>query len=501
MIEQAMRDRYFELVKAYIARQEEQQLARAAQLGRDFAGAGILPNAIIELHDAALRRLAEEAPGSMLLAAVLPASALVTEVFTAYSLALHERDDPLQEETSACEKAEERLRESEERYRTLFEQSRDAIYLSPREGRFITAKKSMLDLFGHSGEETLELDVRRIYADSADRDTFQREIEEKGSVKDYEVRFLKKDGTQIDCLLTATARRADDGSILGYQGIIRDVTEQKKAEQALRASEQFSSSPISNAPIPLLVANPDSSLRYVNPALTQLTGFSPSELLGKKAPYPWWTEETLEEINGGRGTKYAGRVADTMLEAIEGGALEASQTKQGNRNEAAGTWWRPTYDREAAYPGAGRRPQAGQDTGGYPGAEGLPGRARLLRTAGLGEGETDSVRPFPHRHKNAGNERRGGAQRDQGEILPAAGDTGHGLPPGDERSHTGCPGDRRLYLPVQAPPNRRTAPGPGRAAQAGPEPHTGAADGEGLTGAPSLSVIASRRRGNLRDAR
>jgi len=50
-----------------------------------------------------------------------------------------------------------------------------------------------------------------------------------------------------------------------------------------------------NTPIPLLVANPDSSLRYVNPALMQLTGFSPSELLGKKAPYPWWTEETLDK--------------------------------------------------------------------------------------------------------------------------------------------------------------------------------------------------------------
>ena len=191
--------------------------------------------------------------------------------------------------------AEEALRKSEEKYRSLFEQSRDAIYFTTRAGSFADINQSMLDLFGYSREEMLELDVRNTYVERADRDRFQQEIEQKGSVVDYEVALRKKDGTPMDCLLTATARRADDGSILGYQGIMRDVTEQKKAEQALRASEEFSSSLMKNAPTPLLVANPDSSLRYVNPALTRLTGFSPSELLGKKAPYPWWTEETLEK--------------------------------------------------------------------------------------------------------------------------------------------------------------------------------------------------------------
>ncbi len=193
------------------------------------------------------------------------------------------------------QEAEDKLRKSEERYRSLFEQSRDAIYMSPKEGRFIDGNQAMLDLFGYTREEMLETDARDIYVEPADRERFRQEIEQKGSVLDYEVLFRKKDGTPMDCLLTATLRRAEDGSILGYQGIIRDITERKKAEEALRASEEFSSSLMKNAPTPLLVANPDSSLRYVNPALTQLTGFSPSELLGKKAPYPWWTEETLEK--------------------------------------------------------------------------------------------------------------------------------------------------------------------------------------------------------------
>lgn len=190
---------------------------------------------------------------------------------------------------------QEELRKSEEKYRRLFEQSRDAIYITTREGRFIDANQAMLDLFGYHRGEMLATDVRKIYVDQADRDRFQQEIESKGSVIDYEVRFRKRDETPMDCLLTATMRKAEDGSILGYQGVIRDITERKKAEEALRASEEFSSSLMKNAPTPLLVANADSTLRYVNSALTQLTGFSPSELLGKKAPYPWWTEETLDK--------------------------------------------------------------------------------------------------------------------------------------------------------------------------------------------------------------
>jgi len=193
------------------------------------------------------------------------------------------------------QEAEDKLRKSEQKYRSLFEQSRDAIYITTQEGGFIDVNQSMLELFGYSREEMLETGVKNTYVEPADRDRFQQEMEQKGSLVDYEVALRKKDGTRMDCLLTATMRKAEDGSIAGYQGVIRDITERKKAEEMLRASEEFSSSLMKNAPTPLLVANPDSTLRYVNPALTQLTGFSPSELLGKKAPYPWWTEETLQK--------------------------------------------------------------------------------------------------------------------------------------------------------------------------------------------------------------
>jgi PAS domain S-box-containing protein len=66
-------------------------------------------------------------------------------------------------------------------------------------------------------------------------------------------------------------------------------------EKALRESEEFCSRLLNNSPNPMLVINLDTSVKYVNPALERLTGFSSAELIGCKAPYPWWTEETLQK--------------------------------------------------------------------------------------------------------------------------------------------------------------------------------------------------------------
>ncbi len=136
--------------------------------------------------------------------------------------------------------AEETLRESEEKYRTLFTESRDALFISSRDGKLIDANQSFLDLFSYTREEAIGLDVRKTYVNPDDRLKYQQEMEQKGAVRDYELKLRKKDGTEIDCLLTATARRTKDGSILGYHGFIHNITERKRAEEERREMEQKS---------------------------------------------------------------------------------------------------------------------------------------------------------------------------------------------------------------------------------------------------------------------
>ncbi|MFZ3106371.1 MAG: HD domain-containing phosphohydrolase [Candidatus Hydromicrobium sp.] len=74
------------------------------------------------------------------------------------------------------------------------------------------------------------------------------------------------------------------------EGFIIDITDRKQAEESLKENEEFNKSILENSPSPILIINPDKSIRYVNPALEKITGFSFKEIisLGKKTPYPWW---------------------------------------------------------------------------------------------------------------------------------------------------------------------------------------------------------------------
>ena len=143
------------------------------------------------------------------------------------------------EDITDRKRGEQALRESEEKYRTLFEESIDAVYITTREGILIDANQAFLDLFGFSREEARNMEILQIYTDAADRKRFQEEIERKGSLKDYEVSFRKKDGTKIEGLLTSTVRRDKDGKLLGYQGIIRDVTEHKQLQKQLLQAQKM----------------------------------------------------------------------------------------------------------------------------------------------------------------------------------------------------------------------------------------------------------------------
>ncbi len=131
-------------------------------------------------------------------------------------------------------RAEEALRESEEKYRRLFEESKDVIYLTTPDGKWIDINPSGVELFGFSSkEELLPTAVTDLYFNPEDRRTFQRCVEEEGFVKDFELLLKRKDGEKLMVLLTADAVRDDAGRIVAYRGIIRDVTKQKQLEKQL----------------------------------------------------------------------------------------------------------------------------------------------------------------------------------------------------------------------------------------------------------------------------
>ena len=136
------------------------------------------------------------------------------------------------------------LKESEEKYRGIFEKSADAIYISTEDGKLLDINEAGEKLFGYTREELLNMDVSNLYANKNDRIRFQRDIKKKGYVKDYEVKLKRKDGKVIDCLLSSTMIKK--GNKIYYQGIIRDITPMKEAKKQIEMYNSLLRHDISN---------------------------------------------------------------------------------------------------------------------------------------------------------------------------------------------------------------------------------------------------------------
>ncbi len=196
--------------------------------------------------------------------------------------------------------AEKELRESEVKYRGLVTNVKLGVFRSTqgRAGKFLEANPAMVEITGYSRKELLQMNVSDLYAHPEKREATLEEIATRRGKATRELHLRKKDGTEIVVSDTKVAVRDDAGKIIYFDGIIEDITERKQAEKALRESGQFSSNLLTNASNPIIVVNPDTSIRYVNPALEKLTGCSAAEVVGRKAPFPWWTEETLRQASG-----------------------------------------------------------------------------------------------------------------------------------------------------------------------------------------------------------
>ena len=156
----------------------------------------------------------------------------IEELATEFNLMAEQVKGSYEElEQRVAERTEE-LGESEERYRTLFEESGEAIFISD-DSKIVAVNQAALDMFEFTRADAIGSYTADRYADPADQLRFREEVTHAGAVRDFEVKLLKKDGTPMDCLLTASLRPSPDGTASGeIQGIVRDVTQSKLAEEA-----------------------------------------------------------------------------------------------------------------------------------------------------------------------------------------------------------------------------------------------------------------------------
>ena len=135
---------------------------------------------------------------------------------------------------------ENALRESEEKYRSLFEESLDGLFISNAAGNFIDINQKVIRMFGYdSKEEMLALDLDKdIYAYPADKANIFAFVDKKGFAE-LEVIIRKKSGERITTLCSYTAVKDKNGTITSYRGMIRDITEKKKSEELIWRQANF----------------------------------------------------------------------------------------------------------------------------------------------------------------------------------------------------------------------------------------------------------------------
>ena len=127
-------------------------------------------------------------------------------------------------------------RQAENKFRMLFENVQEGIFISTPEGRFLDFNKALMNILGYeSREELLSVDIAsKLYIHSEEREHLKRLLREHGEVNDFEFHFRRHDGESRIAHESSYVTRDDSGAIVAYQGFLLDVTDRKLAEMEIR---------------------------------------------------------------------------------------------------------------------------------------------------------------------------------------------------------------------------------------------------------------------------
>jgi PAS domain S-box-containing protein len=131
----------------------------------------------------------------------------------------------------------------EEKYSHLFTEIEDIVFISNPEGRFIDINPAGAKMFGYSSvKEVMDLDIQKaFYVNPKDREKYKNEMQTKGRVKDYELIIKNKKGEDVYVSETSSAVKDENGVVIAYQGILRDVTYQRQLEHRLFQAKKMES--------------------------------------------------------------------------------------------------------------------------------------------------------------------------------------------------------------------------------------------------------------------
>ncbi|MFK8054140.1 MAG: EAL domain-containing protein [Woeseiaceae bacterium] len=190
------------------------------------------------------------------------------------------------------DRSKQDLLQSEGRFRGLFENVVESVYIADTGGRIIAANPAMVEMLGFDDEAELLGSVTRenTYQSSKDMQRFVREIEEHGEVRRLEAVMVRRDGTPIDVIENARAVVYPDGQCC-IEGTISDISDRKRAERRIFAEKERAEVTLKSIGDGVITTDSEGHIEYLNPVAEALTGFSMRALSGEPV------EELLTLVN------------------------------------------------------------------------------------------------------------------------------------------------------------------------------------------------------------
>ncbi|MDB6109568.1 MAG: hypothetical protein JWR69_1318 [Pedosphaera sp.] len=220
----------------------------------------------------------------------------------------------LEQEIEKHRQAEERWHKSEERYRSLYESTPVMMHSIDGNGRLLSVSNCWLEALGYTRAEVIgRKSVEFLTPDCQQyaRDVALPEYFKAGVCKDIPYQFVKKNGEILDILLSAIAEKDGHGNIVCSLAVLTQVTERKRAEEALRQSEERYRA-LAEATFDAVVIHEKGVALDVNHSICEMFGYEPEELLGKNIidllVEPESRETIVEHMQTGSEEPYEARV-------------------------------------------------------------------------------------------------------------------------------------------------------------------------------------------------
>jgi PAS domain S-box-containing protein len=185
-------------------------------------------------------------------------------------------------DTTEKRRFESELIEAEKKYRELFENAVIGAYRTTPDGKIIDVNPAFVKMFGAKDKfEILQMKASDFYADPRDREIFMRALEISDSISNFENRLKRLDGKEIIVREHVRAVKDPLGNVIFYEGMIEDITEQKKAEEKLKESEEKYRTLVEGSLAGTYIFQ-DGKFKFVSGQILSIFGFTPQEVLNTR---------------------------------------------------------------------------------------------------------------------------------------------------------------------------------------------------------------------------